>query len=230
MTKPRRLLALALLALAGCASRPLTPAETAFTATVQGPALDTAAVTVTKGALIAGFPGSRKPRPYATCRERIWPPETTRKVRWTVAGFALQDRLYVSQRKWRDDFLAGYPGTLPLTDAMFLAHELTHVWQWQHKDRTGYSAFRAASEHGESDDPYRFEITPGKAFLAYGYEQQAALVEEFVCCRALDPAGGRTDRLYALLKPDFPGLARHSRADAVTLPRTDTDTTGICAG
>ena len=129
---------------------------------------------------IAGFPGSRKPRPYSTCRERIWPPETTPRIRWTVAGFALQDHLYVSRRKWRDDFLAAYPDRLPLADAMFLAHELTHVWQWQHTARTGYSAFAAASEHGDSDDPYRFELTPGKPFLSYGYEQQAALVEEGV--------------------------------------------------
>ena len=224
------ILTLALLGLAACTSRPLTPSEQAFTATVQGPALDAAAVTVTKGALIAGFPGSRKPRPYATCRERIWPPETTRKVRWTVAGFALRDHLYVSRRKWQDDFLAGYPESLKLADAMFLAHELTHVWQWQHKAQTGYSAFAAASEHGDSDDPYRFDLTPGKPFLSYGYEQQAALVEEFVCCRALDPDGARTESLHALLEPHFPGLPRTAHGADVILPWPKAQTRGICAG
>lgn len=231
MMPVRRLLpALALMILAACATRPLTPGERAFTATVQGATLDTSTVAVTKGALIAGFPGERKPRPYTTCRERLYPRETTEKVRWTVAGFALRDRLYVSQRKWRDDFLAGYPETLPLANAMFLSHELTHVWQWQNRAETGYSAFRAAAEHGEQDDPYRFELTPGKSFLAYGYEQQAALVEEFVCCRTLDPDGGRTRTLYALLKPEFPGVARRSPAGSVKLPWPEAETRGICRG
>ncbi|MCA8880204.1 MAG: hypothetical protein KDA73_09655 [Rhodobacteraceae bacterium] len=222
--------AFVLLALAACTTRPLTGPERDFAATVQGPALDAPAVRVTKGALIAGFPSNRKPRPYATCRERIWPRETAPKVRWSVAGFALDQHLYVAERRWRDDFLAGYPGDLPLADAMFLAHELTHVWQWQHRSATGYSAWRAASEHGTDDDPYLFELTPGKPFLAYGYEQQGALVEEFVCCRALDPNAVRTEQLYDLLSPNFPDLARHSAASKVSLPWTGADTHGICRG
>lgn len=226
---PSRALALTvLLLLVACSTRPMTGAEQAFSATVQGSALESGAVRVTRGALIAGFPSTREPRPYVSCRERIRPRETQQKVRWSVAGFVVGQHLFVSRSTWKRDFLADYPATLPLDDAMFFAHEMTHVWQWQHRGSTGYSPWRAASEHGAKDDPYLFELVPGRAFDAYGFEQQASLVEEFVCCRALDPEGARTDDLYELLAPAFPDLARRSMATGVTLRWDEAETQGIC--
>ncbi|RYH10577.1 hypothetical protein [Tropicimonas sp. IMCC6043] len=222
-------LAILLLALGGCTTRSLTGAERAFSATVQGTALDTEAVRVTRGAVIAGVPANRPPRPYVTCRERIYPKETKPKVRWKVAGFVLGERLFVSRKVWEDDFLAGYPDALPLADAMFLAHEMTHVWQWQHRDSTGYAPWRAASEHGSKDDPYLYDLAPDRRFDEYGYEQQASLVGEFVCCRALDPDGSRTGRLYAILKPVFSGLERQDPPGRVKLPWKEAETEGICS-
>ena len=231
MPRPlRTLLALALLTLPGCATRPLTEPERAFSATLQGAGLDPAPVRVTRGLMVAGIPTARESRPYVTCRERIHPPEPDEKVRWTVAGMVLGQHLYTARRVYEPDFLKGYPVTLPLADAMFFAHEMTHVWQWQNRATTGYAPWRAAAEHGAKDDPYLFDLTPGRAFADYGYEQQAALVEEFVCCRALDPGGARTERLHALLLQAFPDLPRRDPAGHVDLPWKAAETRGICSG
>ncbi len=222
-------LGLALACLAGCAARPLDPVETAFAAGLHGPGLDTGPVRVHRGAIIGGFPMRRPPRPQIACREKIWPPEEGPRVQTAVAGFVLGQDIFVSRRFWREGYVGDDPAELPLAPAMFLAHELTHVWQWQNRERTGYAAWRAAREHAVSDDPYLFGLDSAQAFLDYPFEQQAALVEEFVCCRALDPEGARTDRLYRLLAPEFPGLARTGTAERVQLPWAAADIAGICS-
>ncbi|MFP1132511.1 hypothetical protein [Asticcacaulis sp. W401b] len=54
-----------------------------------------------------------------------------------------------------------------------LAHELTHVWQYAN----GLTVWRYLwRERGR----YRYRLIPGKAFTDYGYEQQAAMVEDWV--------------------------------------------------
>lgn len=216
-----------LLLLAACA-RPLTPAERAFADTVHGPALNAAAVRVHRGALIGGITQVRPPRPALACRERIRPEEAG-PVRVSTAAFVLGNRMFTATDWWRPDFLDGYPRDLPLDQAMLLAHELTHVWQWQRRGLTGYHPLRAAAEHRPGGDPYLFDPAEARAFLDYGFEQQGALVEEFVCCRALDPDGTRTARLHAILAPVFPGLALRSAAGVVRPPYPGIPTTGICA-
>jgi hypothetical protein len=120
---------------------------------------------------------------------------------------------------------------MELTDAMRLAHELTHVWQWQRRDLTGYHPYKASLEHVELDDPYLLEIDPARGFLDYGYEQQGVIVEEFVCCRALDPEGTRTEALYRLVAEVFPAAARRDPAasGAIGLPWAGAETRGICS-
>lgn len=223
----RGLLVAALL-LAGCTVRPLSDAETAFLATTHGADLDTADIRIAKGAFIGRIPIERAPRPAVACRELIWPPETGDTVTGHVAGMVLYDRLMISRWFYRDDLLDGYPDRLPLSDAMFLAHEATHIWQWQHAQKTGYAPWKAAAEHQAQDDPYLFTINDSADFLDYGYEQQASLVEEYVCCRALDPAGARTARLRALLTPVFPNLAQRETADSIQIPWEHAQTRDIC--
>jgi len=223
------LAAVAVAALAGCAARPLTEAERAFTATLHDRALDAAAVRIHRGAVIGGWPMTRPPRPYRACRERIFPREREPEIETSVAGFVLGNRIFVARDLYARDYLGDYPETLPLTAAMFLAHELTHVWQWQTRETTGYAPWRAAGEHAARADPYLFDLAVGRDFLDYGYEQQAALIEEYVCCRALDPDGARTGRLRALLRPHFPGLAPRSPARRVAIPWTGAQTEGICS-
>jgi hypothetical protein len=54
-----------------------------------------------------------------------------------------------------------------------LAHELTHVWQYQ----TGMTLL---SYLGRERGQYRYRPEADKGFTAYGYEQQAAMVEDWV--------------------------------------------------
>lgn len=72
-------------------------------------------------------------------------------------------------------FWPGLPddlSTRPETMAL-LAHELTHVWQYAN----GMTLWRYLwRERGR----YRYELIPGQPFGAYGYEQQAAMVEDWV--------------------------------------------------
>jgi hypothetical protein len=90
---------------------------------------------------------------------------------------------------------------------------------------TGYHPFRAFSEHVRIEDPYLFDPQDDRRFLDYGYEVQASLVEEYVCCRAVDPRGARTARLERLIGQVMPVTPLQSRADAVTevIPWEDAD-------
>ncbi|CAM4087054.1 hypothetical protein [Palleronia rufa] len=195
-----------LILLSAC-GRPLSPGERAFVRGVQGPAIDGSRVRVHGVNPLYAFPMTRPPRPYVTCRERIYPPETA-PVEVRVAATVLLNRIFVAGPVFRPDFLAGYPETADLPAMMLLAHELTHVWQWQRRDLTGYTPLKVAQEHGSDADPYVFDLSENRPFLSYPYEQQAGLVEEFVCCRALDPEAPRTGQLHRLLTPVFPALAR----------------------
>lgn len=197
---------LLLIALSAC-GRPLTPGEQAFVGTVQGPAMDVSRVRLHGTNPLYAFPMTRPPRPHVTCRERLYPPETA-PVEARVAATVLLNRIFFAKPFFRQDFLAGYPEAADLPTMMLLAHELTHVWQWQRRDLTGYTPFKVAREHVPGTDPYVFDLADDRPFLSYPYEQQAGLVEEFVCCRALDPEAPRTERLHRLLTQVFPAIAR----------------------
>ena len=220
---------IALIVLTAC-TRPLTGPERAFTATIHGTTLDTAPIRISKGALIGNVIHTRPARAALTCREKIRRPETG-PVRVSTAAFVLFDRMFAAQRVYRDDYMDGYPDTISLSRAMFLAHEMTHVWQWQNREITGYHPLKAAAEHRPGGDPYLFDLADSRDFLSFGYEQQGGIVEEFVCCRALDPQGARTRRLHALLRPYFPELARESQVNRanISLPWDGAQTRGICA-
>jgi len=105
---------------------------------------------------------------------------------------------------WPDlpDNLSAHPGTLAL-----LAHELTHVWQYE----SGMTLWRYLwRERGR----YHYRITGDKPFKAYGYEQQAAMVEDWVRrLNGLEPRWGRPAPGTAAL------TARLSRAFSESRPR-----------
>jgi hypothetical protein len=218
-----------LLALCACAERALTPAERAFTDTVLGPAIAAENVRIVNGSLSGLMKTEIPVRPRTTCREKIQRPRTA-PVPGSYAAMALGDRVFFMRDVFRADFLAAYPRSMDLQQAMRLAHEMTHVWQWQHRDLTGYHPLRAGFEHIEKDDPYLLEIDPGKPFLSYAFEQQGVIVEEFVCCRALDPDGARTAELHRLVAEVFPAAARRETTDAtdIRLPWAGAQTEGIC--
>lgn len=218
----------AALALAAC-GRALTGAETELAASLFGPTLDPAPVRLVSNGLVGATFRTYPVRPRLTCRERIAPPRPGPTYTARPGAIALWHRVQFRPDVYLTDYTARREGHMNLAAAMFLAHELTHVWQWQNRALTGYTPWRAATEHLGADDPYLFETAAGADFLAFGYEQQAGMVEEYLCCRTLDPQGARTGRLHALLAVHLPLRPLPARAQTVWLPRGGDDPRGICS-
>lgn len=217
-----------LLVAAGC-GRPLTETEKAFASQIHGSALNLDRVRLVEGAPVGSITFRRKPRPRVTCRERILPPVKDEIVTSKPAAVALFNRVFFTKDWYLDDYTPEYPDRLDLVQAMLFAHELTHIWQWQNRRKTGYHPLRAAAEHGAGSDPYLFDLSQTPSFLDYGFEQQGAIVEEYVCCRALAPDAARTRRLHDMLGDAFPVAALPERRESdVYLPWKGAELDGIC--
>lgn len=218
-----------LVLLTGC-GRPLTDTEAAFSAQLHGDTLDVTRVRLVEGALVGSVTYLRKPRPRETCRENLLPPAKEELVTVSPAAIALFNRIFITHDWYLEDYASDYPEKLYIVEAMLLAHELTHVWQWQNRKLTGYHPLRAAAEHQQSDDPYLFDVSSSRGFLSYGYEQQGTIVEEYVCCRALAPEAARTRRLHEMLGEvfDLASLPTHGRESDVYLPWAEAELRGIC--
>lgn len=222
----RAFLILTLLASCG---RPLTQNEVAFTRTLHGDTLDVDQVRLVNGSPTRAVTFRRKARPRTTCRERLLPPPTDAIVTAKPAAVALWTRVLFDRDWYLEDYVPDYPTELNLVAAMLLAHELTHVWQWQNRSVTGYSPLKAASEHEVGGDPYLFDISAERKFSDFGYEQQGSIVEEFVCCRTLDPQAPRTKRLHALISQAMPvAPLPQSRQHDVRLPWDGVEIDAIC--
>lgn len=218
------------LLLAAC-GRPLSETERAFLSDIHGEGINLDRVRLVKGAPVAAITFRRKPRPRVTCRERILPPVKKEEViTSSPAAVALFNRIFFVKDWYTQNYLPAYPDRLYLVEAMLLAHEITHVWQWQNRRQTGYHPLRAAAEHSGNPDPYLFELNGSPDFLSYGYEQQGAIVEEYVCCRALAPQAARSKRLHAMLKDVMPvrDLPEAPESD-VYLPWKEAELEGICS-
>ncbi|PCJ05935.1 MAG: hypothetical protein COB16_14730 [Rhodobacteraceae bacterium] len=218
-----------ILLLAASCGRPLTERERAFAAEIQGAALDLDRVRLVRGAPVAAVTFRRLPRPRLSCRERILPPVKDEIVTASPAAVALFNHIFFTKEWYTEDYMPAYPDRLYLVEAMLLAHELTHAWQWQNRRQTGYHPLRAAAEHGSRTDPYLFDLTGERDFLSYGYEQQGSIIEEYVCCRALAPQAPRTHRLHDMIRGAMPvSELPQSRESDVYLPWKDVQVRGIC--
>ncbi|MEM6940491.1 MAG: hypothetical protein AAF943_03980 [Pseudomonadota bacterium] len=216
------------LVLAAC-GRPLTSNEQAFLETFHGETLNMDRVRLHDGAPTRAVTFRRKPRPRTTCRELILPPVTEAIVTSKPAAVALYNTVLFDRDWYLEDYLPDYPDTIGLIAAMLFAHEITHVWQWQNRASSGYSPLRAGAEQITRDDPYLFELDEAPAFGDFGFEQQASIVEEYVCCRALAPDGPRTARLHALIEAVMPVKPLPaSREWNVRLPWAGAEIGGIC--
>lgn len=221
-------LLLCVLLISGCAGRPLTETERAFLSTLHGAELDHSRVRLVDGAPTRAVTFRRKPRPRTTCRELILPPPKTDIVTAKPAAIALHNRVLFDKDWYLDNYVPEYPDEIGLIAAMLLAHEMTHVWQWQNRDKTGYSPLKAASEHNV-EDPYLFDLSRSPSFLEFGYEQQGAIVEEYVCCQALAPRAARTKRLHQMISAAMPlAPLPQSRQHSVRLPWDGVQLKGIC--
>ncbi|WP_372611073.1 hypothetical protein [Aquicoccus sp.] len=215
------------LILAACAARPLSEAEKTFADQIFGDTADTDIIRFHDGAIVEKITYKRPKRPRLACRERIWPEPDTETVTVGPAALALHNRIFFAKPFYSNDYLHGYPEEMHLFAAMLFAHEMTHVWQWQNREITGYSPIRAANEHDFKSDPYLYDISTETRFLDYAFEQQASIVEEYVCCTALDPDAPRTARLRELLDGVFP-LDRLRIPDTVHIPWDGAERKGIC--
>lgn len=215
-----------LLILAAC-GRPLTDNEAAFTTLLQGAEAPVNA-RITEGVWSLPPREIRVP-PRLTCQQRIWPPLEGPTVMVRTNAMVLFEQLYVRDTIYQPDFLPEYPDEIYLPDAMLLAHEMVHVWQWQQRDLTGYHPALAAFEHRGGRDPYLFDPETQAPFLSFGYEQQGSIMEEYVCCRALAPQAERTTRLHGMLSEvfDLPPLDR-PLARSILLPWDGVQIEGIC--
>lgn len=217
--------------IAAC-GRPLSDAETAFVTAFGGEAIDTAPIRIVDGHPGGSLRFTVPARPRVTCQERIWPPlEPGTDLELSPIASVLFNTVWLRSDIYSADLMAGFPNRIDLTNAMLLAHEAVHIWQWQNRDQTAYHPWRALAEHAVVDDPYLFDPdTPNRRFLDYGFEQQGALVEEYVCCRLLDPTAPRTARLRALIGQALPveGLDAVLDDPLVRVPWAGLQPAGIC--
>lgn len=198
----RALILLALLTALSACTRPLSPAETAFLANFTGDQLDTTQVRIHPGLVTLT---RRVPvQPRRTCQSRLYPPNPGRTALGAAPAMTLWNTILVRSDWSARDLTGGAPAQINLVQAMLLVHEAVHVWQWQHRARTGYTPWAAAREHVARPDPYLFDPDTSADFASFGYEQQGAIVEEYLCCRVLAPQAERTLRLHEMLARVLP--------------------------
>ncbi len=197
---------LCLTALAGCGGRPLAESERRFVEDVFGSGLRAEKVRVVAGFGVAPDPAERplperqgriEPRPGICDRVAPSGPDGP------PPAWALYNNMHFSREFYREDVLPGWPDQVLLPQVLILAHELVHVWQWQNRGRTGYKPAKAALESILNRDPYFYVPQEGAGFLEYGFEQQASLLEDYMCYGIFDPENPRRAKLRGILAPFF---------------------------
>jgi hypothetical protein len=201
-----RVFVLLFLVLAGC-SRSLTPTEEQFAEDLFGAALDTSKVRIAQGLGISPLyrtvPAAEATVLQGTDKACIRTPQPTRSTNPPQA-FAFKNRLHFDTGLYSSDMALVWPEYLRFPHAIILAHELTHAWQWQNREKTGYSPWRAVRESWQTVDPYFSNPDDAPTFLLFGYEQQAAIVEDYVCFAVANPDHPRRFELREILQPVLP--------------------------
>lgn len=199
-----------LVLLSACA-RPLTDNEDAFAGALFGDSLDRDAVTIRVGIGLMPLP---RPKPPVAAEDAPPPrqipagfctrtPQPRQGIRWPAA-FVLWNDVFFNRKYYAPDTFAGWPNTVPVPQFLIMSHELVHVWQWQNRATTDYRPSTSAAESGEGIDPYYWEAEAERNFLSYGFEQQAAMVEDYICYRLFEKDNPRLDKLHAIINPTLP--------------------------
>lgn len=193
------------LLLAAC-TRPLTTSEKAFAADLYGPSLDLTDVRVAQGLGLAppqnSVPGDEVQVLKGTERACVRVPQP--RGAQPPQAFALRQTVHFTSDVYASDMALGWPRYLRLPQALILAHEIGHVWQWQNRELTGYTPARAALESLRLADPYFSPPSSTTNFSDFGYEQQAAMIEDFVCFTMANPTHPRRAALREILSPVLP--------------------------
>ncbi|MCI2399374.1 hypothetical protein [Aliiroseovarius subalbicans] len=200
----------ALFLVAGCA-RGLAPGEEDFAKALFGDSLNTDRIIVQAGIGVVPLPRDKTPNVDADAPPPRKPPKgmckrvPSPRLGWQYpAGFVLWNEVYLKSDFYRSDMMEGWPNSVLLPHALLMAHELVHVWQWQNRARTDYTPSTSGAESVGNRDPYFYEADPTRTFLSYGFEQQAAMIEDYVCYRLFEPNAPRRRELYELINPVLP--------------------------
>ena len=205
------LLPVVLFSVSACA-RGLAPGEADFARVLFGDTLDQGKIVVQSGVGLTPLPKDPKaettgeaPPPSTRPPEGICTrvPSPRDGFQWP-AGMVLWNQVLLKRDFYREDMMEGWPHAVPLPQALLMAHELVHVWQWQNRDRTHYDPATSGSESVRSRDPYWYVPEADRAFLTYGFEQQAAMIEDYVCYTMFEPNAPRRAELRALIHPVLP--------------------------
>ena len=210
----RYLCLFALLMLAACSGRPLSTGERNLAADFFGDSLDAGKVRVKSG--FRGAPPVQDP----PLPEKIEPIETRPGIcdrtgpsapEGPPPAWALYNTVHFAKDYYRTDLAPGWPDQILIPQSFIFTHELLHVWQWQNRKLTGYRPAKAGLESVFNLDPYFYVPAEGEGFLKYGFEQQASLMEDYMCYGLFDPANPRRAKIRTILEPYFP----MNRVDAV---------------
>lgn len=189
------------LCLVSACARPLTPGETAFAEDLFGPTLKTEKVRILS--LPYWNKDAGEPRVMrGTERACVRTPQP--RGAQPPQAFALGNTVHFSGPLQAKDMTLGWPRALRFPQGLIFAHEMTHVWQWQNRAWTGYSPFGAVAESLSLPDPYFSATGEAPVFFAFGFEQQAAILEDYVCFTVANPTHPRRAELRDLLAPVFP--------------------------
>lgn len=208
----RLFLPLAICLSASACARGLGPGEADFADALFGASLDRESIVVQAGAGLHPPPEDPLPEvaeqappapsqlPEGVCTRLPSPREG---FQWP-AGVVFWNRVVLKRDFYRADMFEGWPRAVPMPHALLMAHELVHVWQWQNRARTGYDPATSGSESLHSRDPYWYVPEGNREFLTFGYEQQAAMIEDYVCYTMFEPQAARRAELRALIDPVLP--------------------------
>ena len=204
------LIALAAAVLTSACARGLTPNETLAAKALFGDTLDTSEITVSANLGLVPLP-PEPPAPEGGAATPTEPPKdlcvrkrSTKRSYQSPAAFVLFNDVYFNERFYTEDTFSGFPDSVPYPAALIMAHELVHVWQWQNRAVTGYTPLVSAGESWEQVDPYFFNAAGRPEFLTYGYEQQGAILQDFVCYALFDSDSPRLGELAGILRPVLP--------------------------
>lgn len=199
------------LSLSACA-RGLAPGEAAFADALFGNSLDQGRIQVQRGVGLLPLPRAEAeaqaddslppPRraPQGIC-DRV--PSPRQGFQWP-AGMVLWNQLYLRRDFYGADLMEGWPRTVPVPHVLLMAHELVHVWQHQNRARTGFTTLHSAAESFGPDDPYFWANKGQSEFLAFNFEAQAAIVEDYLCYSFLLPDHPKRAELADLIGPALP--------------------------
>ncbi len=202
--------------LLGACGRPLTDNEAQMARDIFGEEIDTEQVRIAKDFGFVPPPRSatvklqRAKLREDPCTRQPTPPRTE-----APPGFAIGNTVFLREGFYQADAGLFWPEAFVVPQSFVFAHEMVHVWQWQNRDKTGYSPLRAVGEALPGRDAYYFESTEGFRFEDFGFEQQASIVEDYLCHAYLDPANPRRAELRAVLAPVLPIGELDEKIDAI---------------